>query len=170
MRMKWLEDEQCWVFDDGRVATPSKHGLHYRKISLDNKGYARCRLYQKPSVLVHRLIAKAFIKNPDNKPTVDHIDRNPLNNSIDNLRFATYKEQADNRNCVDNCVEKYGIRACEDKILYDRLHGAAYYKEHKEKIRIRHKKYREEHINEYRAYQAKWHRERRKAMKEKVNG
>lgn len=42
---------------------------------------------------IHRLIAEAFIPNPLNKPTVDHIDGNRSNNSIDNLRWATYSEQ-----------------------------------------------------------------------------
>lgn len=42
---------------------------------------------------IHRLLAIAFIPNPKNKPTVDHIDGNRKNNSLDNLRWATYSEQ-----------------------------------------------------------------------------
>ena len=46
---------------------------------------------------IHRLIALAFIPNPDNLPTVDHIDRNNQNNIISNLRWASYKTQVKNR-------------------------------------------------------------------------
>lgn len=48
------------------------------------------------STLLHRIVAEAFIPNPENKPTVDHIDSNPLNNCADNLRWATFEEQRAN--------------------------------------------------------------------------
>ena len=48
-------------------------------------------------VLLSRFIAKAFIPNPDEKPIVDHIDGNSLNDNIKNLRWATYSESAQNR-------------------------------------------------------------------------
>lgn len=61
----------------------------YRMVSFykDNK---------RKDYLVHRLVAEAFIPNPDNKPFIDHIDTNRTNNKIDNLRWATQKENCNN--------------------------------------------------------------------------
>lgn len=46
---------------------------------------------------IHRLVAEHFIDNPHNKPNVDHIDRNKLNNHKDNLRWVTQSENGLNK-------------------------------------------------------------------------
>ena len=45
---------------------------------------------------VHRLVALAFIPNPENKPCIDHIDGDRANNHADNLRWVTYLENNNN--------------------------------------------------------------------------
>ena len=50
----------------------------------------------KRAFAVHRLVAKAFIPNPDNKPEIDHIDGDPTNNHVWNLRWVTHAENMNN--------------------------------------------------------------------------
>jgi hypothetical protein len=55
-------------------------------------GYSNIRINKK-NYSVHRLVAITFLNNPDNKPTVNHIDKNKHNNKLENLEWATYSEQ-----------------------------------------------------------------------------
>ena len=68
--------------------------------------------YKKP---IHRLIAENFIENPLNKPTVDHKDGDRQNNSIDNLRWATYSEQNSRFNAVGVRSEKILVKQYEER-------------------------------------------------------
>ena len=59
----------------------NNHG--YKMVGLGDKGKTKI-------FLVHRLVATAFIKNPNNYPIVNHKDENPLNNHADNLEWCNY--------------------------------------------------------------------------------
>ena len=45
---------------------------------------------------IHRAVAELFIPNPDNKPEIDHINTDPLDNRAENLRWVTHKENCNN--------------------------------------------------------------------------
>ena len=62
----------------------TKNGYLQVTLSKDNKA---------TKFSVHRLVATAFIPNPDNKPTVNHIDEDKTNNYVENLEWATNGEQ-----------------------------------------------------------------------------
>ncbi len=58
-------------------------------------GYKTFTLHKdkkKTTFLIHQIVAKAFIPNPDNRTQINHKDGNPLNNNIDNLEWCTQSE------------------------------------------------------------------------------
>lgn len=64
---------------------------------------------------IHRLVALAFLPNPDNKTEIDHIDRNPANNAVSNLRWSSRSEQCFNsRTRSDNKLGERCIQFVKD--------------------------------------------------------
>jgi len=82
------------VSNMGRVRSITR----YKKVikpTITNSGYYQYQLWHNGTYrtgLAHRLVAKAFVPNPDNKPVVNHIDENKLNNFVSNLEWVTHVE------------------------------------------------------------------------------
>ena len=67
----------------GRILSPGLvHKLGYLQVALCNNGKIKHKM-------VYRLVAEAFLPNPDNLPQVNHKDENPFNNCVDNLEWCT---------------------------------------------------------------------------------
>ena len=60
--------------------------MYHVELWKDNKRVVR---------MIHRLVAETFIPNPDGKPQVNHKDGNRMNNSVENLEWATCAENSE---------------------------------------------------------------------------
>lgn len=109
----------------GTNKIPSTRIVHEKVLKqspISSKGkYFTVKLSGK-KYLVHRLIAEAFIPNPENKPYINHKDSNRHNNSIDNLEWVTHYENiqhAWNNGAYDRRITRKAGFKSERRLLDD---------------------------------------------------
>lgn len=93
---------------------PQKNENGYETVLLSNNTYQK-------RLLVHRIVADNFLLNPEDKPTVDHINRKRADNRLCNLRWATHKEQSENKPEYTRPTKVVGkdIKTGNIKIVFD---------------------------------------------------
>ena len=93
------------VSNKGNVRNVRRNTL--LKLSKNKYGYIQVYLYKngiRKGFKVHRLVAQAFILNPDNLPQVNHRDENPGNNNVDNLEWCTHKYNVNYGHRTENAI------------------------------------------------------------------
>lgn len=116
------------VYDDGsvwihrgsrnkrRFGDTSKKG--YKKVLIRDNGRER-------TVFVHRLVALAFVPNPDNKPQVNHKDGNKANNRPENLEWVTLAENMRHRSKVLKTYPKRRVLCINRGVMFESVSEAS---------------------------------------------
>jgi hypothetical protein len=89
--------ENYMISDLGRVFSIKKH--RFLKSGVDGHGYYHIKLCKygiKKTFTIHRLVGIHFLENPENKKCIDHINNIRTDNSLDNLRWVSNKENSYN--------------------------------------------------------------------------
>ena len=113
------------IYPDGRVSSKRFPGrfLKPRKVGNRNEQYCAvilCKGVIKKNLRIHRLVATHYIPNPDNKPQVDHINRDTLDNRLENLRWVTVSENCHNtKTRITNTLGYKNISYCKGRKKYE---------------------------------------------------
>lgn len=95
---RYIENSNYQINELGVVKRQFKNGkTHFIKPTIGNNGYYGFSIENNKRVLLHRMLAKCFIENPNNLQIIDHKNRNKLDNRLENLRWVTYRENCINR-------------------------------------------------------------------------
>ena len=133
----------------GMILNPGKDKDGYLQVNLYNNG----KIHQRK---VHRLVAQAFILNPDNLPEVNHLDEDKTNNRVENLEFCNRKYNCNygSRNIRRReTLIKNGYVNEENVGLSKEKYRKKYYQDNKDKIKDNSRSYYQENkdkINEMR--------------------
>ena len=104
------------VDENGNVYSYQRKKIIKLKYKEDKDGYLEVGLWKngkKYCKRVHRIVAETFIPNYENKPQIDHINRDKKDNRVSNLRWATCKENS--QHAVDIGLSTY--THCEKAVL-----------------------------------------------------
>ena len=99
--------EDYQVSNFGRVKSLKNGKEKILRPRVNGKGYLDvilCKDRKRKHMTVHRLVANAFLQNPDNLPVINHIDENKQNNFVSNLEWCTYSYN----NSYNNRAKKIG--------------------------------------------------------------
>ena len=106
---------KVWSYTNNRFLTP-RHNKKtgYDRVHLCKEGKSR-------EFLVHRLVAEAFIPNPENKPQVNHLDENKTNNHVENLAWVTRQENVNygTRNIRAAKARSKAVQCIETGLIYE---------------------------------------------------
>lgn len=103
---------KVWSYKSKKFLKPWSNGRGYLKVNLWKNGIPEKKL-------IHRLVAEAYLPNPNNYDTVDHIDFNRTNNCVNNLQWMSLHE---------NCKKKRNNRkiyCLENEKIYESQTQAA---------------------------------------------
>lgn len=117
------------ITTDGKVF--SLRRKIYMKQQMDRDGYMCVNLYDQEGKLkkyfVHRLVAMTYIPNPEGKATVNHLNEIKNDNRVENLTWATMKEQNNYGTRLERAMEgiRKPVRCVETGVVYESITSAA---------------------------------------------
>ena len=125
-----IEEKEVWkeiqgyegkyqVSNLGNMKSLNFHGTGKEHLLNQNlcKGYLHVGLSKNgksKTILVHRLVATAFIDNPNNLPVINHKDECKTNNCVDNLEWCDYRYNAIYGTCISRVLKTKKLRNCKN--------------------------------------------------------
>ena len=110
------EDGSIYSHKTHRNLKPQKHPSGYRKVNLSKDGVSH-------TYYIHRLVAEAFLPNPDNLPQINHLDEDKTNNAVSNLEWISVLDNLNYGTRNDRIAKK--VRCIETGEVYRSLSDAA---------------------------------------------